>query len=264
MWHRASFFVRSCVLCPLRSKSTKAHDISHDVRSALRLVPSPVVIATTAARGEMRGITLSSFTGVSLHPPIVTFTTLPDGAFGHSLVGASRTSTTQQLAIDVATNCLRGEKFYFTVHCVTPTWTSLIRRFATPRLSSEQQFKDIGYWRHRQFGTPMLPDAKFWMHCCVRGAVAAGDHVLVLGDVLEVEFPPRQLPDEAVPVHQHQHHQQQQQQQPQQQQQQQQHTQQQQQQLQQQQQQQLPHEQHRPVVYYRQRVCSVLHDLEAQ
>ncbi|KAI8812122.1 flavin reductase like domain-containing protein [Cladochytrium replicatum] len=51
-------------------------EIAEELRSVMRKVPSPVVVVTTSHPNDttnMRGTTVSSFTSVSLHPPIVSF-----------------------------------------------------------------------------------------------------------------------------------------------------------------------------------------------
>ncbi|MFO8232719.1 MAG: flavin reductase family protein, partial [Longimonas sp.] len=43
------------------------------LRTTLRRLPSPVVVVTTYAEGKPWGITIGSFTSVSLDPPLVSF-----------------------------------------------------------------------------------------------------------------------------------------------------------------------------------------------
>jgi hypothetical protein len=56
------------------SATVAGNKLARDTKRVLRRLPSPVVVVTTKGKdGTLRGITCSSFTSVSLDPPIVSF-----------------------------------------------------------------------------------------------------------------------------------------------------------------------------------------------
>ena len=134
------------------------------LRSAMRRVPSPVTVVTMAGDDEPRGITIGSFTSVSLNPPLICFNVAHDAQAHDLLIQAER----------------------FAVHVLTDEQAHLSDHFAIPDRSGEQQFADLDY-QLDVHGTPILPDALTIFHC-VRFAVhPAGDHSLLLGEVIGIQ-----------------------------------------------------------------------------
>ena len=61
---------------------------------------------------------------------------------------------------------------------------------------AEQEAKwDSVAWRQHA-GVPLVEGSPAWIVCSLRDLIAAGDHVIVTGEVLEVDF----VPDGAVPL----------------------------------------------------------------
>ena len=106
------------------------------------------------------GLAVNSFTSVSLRPPLIAFC-------------VSRTSTTwPQLRTTGA----------FCVNVLGEDQEALSRTFATKGLD---RFKGLG-WRPAPSGAPVLAGILAWVDCVVDAEYEAGDHLLVVGRVLDL------------------------------------------------------------------------------
>ncbi|CAB4364651.1 MAG: flavin reductase [Actinobacteria bacterium] len=133
-------------------------------RQVLGHFPTGVTVVTaTKADGTPVGLTIGSFTSVSLDPPLVGFLPTVDsdrwadiddtGSFCVNVLGADQ-----------------GE---------------LCWRFA--KSSIEQPFEGVDWQPSAITGSPVLDGAIAWIDCRIEHVVEAGDHVFVLGRVLELE-----------------------------------------------------------------------------
>lgn len=136
------------------------------LKAVMRQLPFPVTVVTTSVGKEKRGITIGSFTSLSMDPPLVSFN-LDAGAQMHDLV----------------------EKItHFSVHFPNPKHADICDHFATPDLSGEEQFEGIDHTRS-PYGTPVLNEAGAVIHCRLYNRFEAGDHTIVIGEVTEVDQP---------------------------------------------------------------------------
>ena len=139
-------------------------NVGEALRRVMRRVPSPVTVVTAAWDGERYGATIGSFTSVSLAPPLVSFNL----QHGSSL----------RMALEAGAP--------FAVHVLRDDQADLAARFARPDLAMPERFDELT--QDDEDGVPVLP-------CLarVRGRVhtrmAAGDHLLVLADVVGAEEP---------------------------------------------------------------------------
>ena len=140
-------------------------------RTAMRRVPSPIVVVTATGQRqgttETRGITIGSFTSVALDPPLVSFN-----------VGC------ESKMYGVMETCSR-----FAVNVLGEGQAHLAKRFAVPGLTGEEQFENVPYTVDAH-GTPMLDGVSARFHCTPHDAIQAGDHVLHVGLVVGVDDPP--------------------------------------------------------------------------
>ena len=134
------------------------------LRAAMRRVPSPVTVVTAADAGEMRGITIGSFTSVSLAPPLISFNVALASRM-HPLI--TRTAR-------------------FAVHILAEAQAPLSDHFALPNRTSAEQFEGVDY-RLGEAGTPLLAGVLAIFHCARYAVYPAGDHVLVIGEVQAVD-----------------------------------------------------------------------------
>lgn len=136
-------------------------------RTLMGRVPSPVVVVTAQGADEARGITIGSFSSVALEPPLVSFN-----------VGL------ESQMYDVMEACER-----FAVHVLGEEQAHLAERFAVPDLSGTEQFESVSHSRDTR-GTPILEGGSAVFHCVPHDSLPAGDHVLYVGLVVDVDERP--------------------------------------------------------------------------
>ena len=134
------------------------------LRAVMRRVPSPVTVVTAAGPEEVRGITIGSFTSVSLDPPLISFN-VSRAARMHGLITSAER---------------------FAVHVLSDHQAHLSDHFALPDRTGAEQFADVEH-EVNLHGTPVLEDALAVFHCRPYAVFEAGDHSLVIGEVLDVE-----------------------------------------------------------------------------
>lgn len=134
------------------------------LRGVMRHVPYPVAIVTAAAGERIRGITIGSFTSLSMNPPLISFN-LEKTAQMHPLL---------------------AEASHFAVHIPGANQANLCDRFALPDFSGPEQFDAVEYHRDER-GTPILDDVVAVIHCRKYNMAEGGDHSVVMGEVLDVE-----------------------------------------------------------------------------
>lgn len=120
-----------------------------------------VTIVTTAADGELAGMTVNSLTSVSLEPPLVLF------------CADHRTRTCRAVEASGV----------FAVNILPQELRPISDVFASQGRSEAERFGCIGH-RASASGAPILEGNMGWLECRVRQAVAAGDHTIFIGEVL--------------------------------------------------------------------------------
>lgn len=122
-----------------------------------------VVAATAGAAGseEPIGLAVNSFTSVSLSPPLVAFCV------------AQESSTWPRIR----------ESEGFCVNILAEDQEEISRVFATPRA---RRFAGVG-WRPAPSGAPILAGVLAWIDCVIEHEQEAGDHLLVIGAVTDLE-----------------------------------------------------------------------------
>jgi flavin reductase (DIM6/NTAB) family NADH-FMN oxidoreductase RutF len=132
-----------------------------EYRAVLRRHASGVVVVTAAAPGGgVAGITATSLVSLSLEPPLVCFAV----AFAASAYGVLSACPT------------------FAVNFLDADQAGIAVRFATPGID---RFGPPTRWAHLPTGEPVLLDAPAYLRCAVVDRVVAGDHLLVIGQVLQ-------------------------------------------------------------------------------
>lgn len=127
-------------------------------RAALGSFPTGVAVVTTVgAAGEPAGMTVGSFTSVSLEPPLV----------GFFPAAQSRTLAHIRAAGHFCVNVLAAHQ------------ESWCRRFAT---ATGDRFADLS-WVPTPLGAPILREAILAIDCSVASIQPTGDHYFVLGAV---------------------------------------------------------------------------------
>ncbi len=132
-----------------------------EFRRALGCFPTGVTIVTAVGRkGETIGITASSFSSVSLDPPLVLFS-LNKGAYSLAAF-----LSTQHFAVNVLR---QGQE-----------WLS--NQFAKA-LTKKWEGVDYITW---ESGCPILSEALASFECKIRHTYHGGDHVILVGEVLKI------------------------------------------------------------------------------
>ena len=131
------------------------------LRTTLRNLPSPVVVVTTHRDGDPLGITIGSFTSVSLDPPLVSFNVARDAQSHDALIQAGQCA----------------------IHILDETQVAFANHFARPDLTSDEQFRPVAYTTD-EGGVPILQGKAAVLHARVQAAHPAGDHSIF---VVEVE-----------------------------------------------------------------------------
>ncbi|MFD5722738.1 flavin reductase family protein [Streptomyces sp. NPDC127036] len=123
-------------------------------------VPTSVCIVTASTASGPVGVTVGSFTSVSLDPPLVVFY-------------AGRTSASAQAIVEAGS---------FSVNVLAEDQQEVCAAFArrTPNRFA------TGQWDLTGNAAPHLDGAVAWIHCAVEGSFPAGDHVAVVGHVRDL------------------------------------------------------------------------------
>jgi flavin reductase (DIM6/NTAB) family NADH-FMN oxidoreductase RutF len=118
-----------------------------------------VAIATVLdSAGSPHGMTVNSFTSVSLEPPLVL------------------------ICIDHKARILEHflESNFFAINILRDTQQALSERFARP---GEDRFGTVE-WYPGETGAPLLPNALAILECAVFERTPAGDHTILIGEVV--------------------------------------------------------------------------------
>ncbi|GLU45706.1 flavin reductase family protein [Nocardiopsis ansamitocini] len=127
-------------------------------RAALRHHPAGVVIVTADVAGEPVGLTATSFTSVSLTPPLVSF-----------YVATSSTTWPRLRLADS-----------FAVHLLGEEQADLAARFAA---KGADRFAPPTRWTRGAGGIPLLDGGTVRLVCARHETRLIGDHWLVVGEV---------------------------------------------------------------------------------
>ena len=134
-------------------------------RSTLGHVPTPVTVVTGRdAENRPVGLTIGSFSSISLDPPLVGF-----------FVGLG-SSTWPRMALRDA----------FCVNVLAQGQEDLCWRFAKePPAESDGRFDGVE-WTPGATGSPILSGVVAWIDCDVHSVTEVGDHAFVVGAVRDL------------------------------------------------------------------------------
>jgi flavin reductase (DIM6/NTAB) family NADH-FMN oxidoreductase RutF len=129
-------------------------------RQVMGLFASGVTVVTSAYEGRLSGLTVSSFTSLSLTPMLV-LVCIDLRAASHAAISASER---------FAVNILAEDQEY------------LSRRFA----SAEAEKFTAGTFSMSEHGLPLLNGTLAQIECRMHAALPGGDHTIFVGEVLAV------------------------------------------------------------------------------
>lgn len=132
------------------------------LKAFMRLYPQGVTVVTTWVGGRAYGMTVSSFTSVSMNPPLVL------------------------MAIDRSSNSYKAfkEAKTYAIHILSSSQALLSEVFAG-RVKKQDKFEDINYDEGPE-RVPILRDTFAYLVCRRYRIHEAGDHDLILCEVLDV------------------------------------------------------------------------------
>jgi flavin reductase (DIM6/NTAB) family NADH-FMN oxidoreductase RutF len=132
-------------------------------KNALKLWASGVTVVTAQSADQgAKGMTATSFSSVSMEPPLV-------------LVCLNQSTDTGALVL---------EQQSFAVNVLSTEQQSVSNEFAGGS-SQEQRFANVA-WETGEFGAPLLIEALVSLECKLVQHVQAGSHWIVVGEVQNV------------------------------------------------------------------------------
>lgn len=134
-------------------------------REVLGRFATGVAVVTTTLEDVPYGMTVNSFTSVSLDPPLILFCAIPEGRTVRALRSRGR----------------------FGVNLLAEAQGALARRFAG--LSGEREedrFVEVKREAAPGSDVPWLAGCLGWLECQVREVWPAGDHEVILAEVLHL------------------------------------------------------------------------------
>ncbi|MFP3849002.1 flavin reductase family protein [Pseudomonas sp. W5-01] len=126
-------------------------------REALGHYASGITVISSHVDGEPIGFTCQSFYSVSMSPPLVSFSVMSSSASYPKIRRAGR----------FAVNILSGEQ------------VDISNQFAR-RGTNKWHGVD---WQESPLGNPIIAGSLHWLDCEIHAEHAAGDHVIVIGEV---------------------------------------------------------------------------------
>ncbi len=133
-------------------------------KKVMRRWASGVSIVTTRVGGQVYGLTVSGFAGISLDPPLVMV------SVGHNQASHDRLRDGACFGV----NLLRADQ------------ADLSNRFAGLQEGVADRFEGIAYHLETS-GAPIFDDCLAWFDCRLDAMHAVGDHTLFIGAVLAGE-----------------------------------------------------------------------------
>ena len=138
-------------------------EIQSDLKQAMRVYPQGVTVVTTRTPEGPKGITVSSFTSVSLDPPLI-------------LVSIARSSALHDL-LSKSTN--------FVVNFLADDQKSVSDRFAG-RVDVKDKFEGLRSTKGVT-GSPIIDGVRASIECEKWNVFPGGDHSIIVGRVLSVK-----------------------------------------------------------------------------
>ncbi|WP_412076460.1 flavin reductase family protein [Streptomyces xanthophaeus] len=132
-------------------------DVSQEFRHMMKMWPTGVSVVTTLVDGARHGFTASSFTSVSMRPPMIS------------------------VCLDRSARCVPAfaEADWISVNVLGSHQDGLARRFASKlddKYSGLTVVEGAG-------GAPVFPDSLGVVECRLDRVIAAGDHLILLANV---------------------------------------------------------------------------------
>ncbi len=135
-------------------------DQQNGLKQAMRAYPQGVTVATTSSHEGPRGITVSSFTSVSLEPPLVLISIAKNSAVHDLFKGADA----------------------FAINFLADDQRSVSDRFAG-RTNAKDRFEGIRFTKGVT-GSPIIDGVRAIIECRAWEVYDGGDHSILVGEVV--------------------------------------------------------------------------------
>ncbi|PJF32723.1 MAG: hypothetical protein CUN52_00215 [Phototrophicales bacterium] len=119
------------------------------------------IITTRLPDGEIKGMTASSFTSVSMNPYLI-------------LICVAKKLYTHEVLL---------HSDVFAVNILNSAQIEIAQIFAGMRPDITDRFAHVGYTT-ADTGAPILPDVSGWLDCRKYQTIDAGDHTIFIGEVV--------------------------------------------------------------------------------
>jgi len=144
--------------------------LSSELKKFMRLIPQPVTIITTIHNSKLVGITMSSFTSISMTPPVV-------------LASLSKTAPSYTALMS---------KGKFVVNLLNKGQDFLGERFAGMHKIPDK-FHDVKV-NYNERGLPVLADSAANIDCDISKSIDAGDHTVILATPVSINIKKKSEP----------------------------------------------------------------------
>ncbi len=144
------------------AESSSSKSIQENLKAVMRHFPQGVTVVTIPSTDRPLGITVGSFTSISLNPPLI-LVSVAKGTTFHDLILNSKSFAVNILASDQADQS---------------------ERFAGKVPQGEDRFRNVRY-RPGANGSPLMENAASWIECNNWKTIDAGDHSIILGEVTD-------------------------------------------------------------------------------
>lgn len=131
-------------------------------RQVLGHFASGVTVITTSYQGHNSGMTVSSFTSLSLDPALILFCVDQRLSTHEALLGAGK----------------------FAVNVLSSDQEHLSRQFAS---REQDKFKGVAH-QSGVLGVPLLDGALVVIECTLHSTVPGGDHTILIGEVVATQI----------------------------------------------------------------------------
>ncbi|WP_413249787.1 flavin reductase family protein [Sinomonas flava] len=139
-----------------------------DLRRAMGHWATGIAVITTSDGGAVAGLVSNSFTSISLDPPLVSW------------------------AVDKKSSSFEiwNRTDNYAVHILSESHRDLVARFAA---KGADKFAGLA-WEPGTLGSPIVADDVPHLECRLWQRVDAGDHVILIGEVVSVSDPEEFVP----------------------------------------------------------------------
>ena len=154
---------------PLRRSASRRHGRGgvspRELRDAMGCLVTGVCVVTTVADGEDVAMTANSVTSVSLTPPLILVCVAHTARFHAAIVAST----------------------YWGVSILDAQAAEISAHFASPGRERRGQFENLRHHRGAVTGVALVDESCAFLECETVAVHPAGDHSIVLGQVLAVE-----------------------------------------------------------------------------